>query len=129
MTSSMHSAIMHNTAFCHSFLKLFRKKLEDIWFSQRLNRIRSPLWDKNGVISLEIGQLHHVDAATKNVMAQRNPRLDLKRKESIADVVHDLELLFPNGYGTVTSMDEGRELRDKRVQELMKTNGTLPKVL
>ena len=52
-----------------------------------------------------------------------------RRKESIADVVHDLELLFPNGYGTVTSMGEGQELRDKEKQELMKANGTLHKVL
>ncbi|KAL9963715.1 hypothetical protein ACROYT_G027249 [Oculina patagonica] len=60
-------------------------------------------------------------------MAQFNPRAGIKRRESIADVAHDLELLFPDGYGTVTSMDRGLELRDKRIQELMKTNGTLHK--
>ena len=63
-------------------------------------------------------------------MAQFNPqRRHFRREESIADVVHDLELLFLNGCGTVSSMDTGRERRDEKVEELMKTNGTLNEVL
>ena len=62
-------------------------------------------------------------------MAQPNPRRAFGHRESILDVGHDLELLFPDGCGAVTSMEMGRELREKRIQELRKTNGTLHEVL
>ncbi len=63
-------------------------------------------------------------------MAQPKPRADHKRKESILDIAHDLELLCLNGYEADTSMDkrELSELREERIQELMETNGTLYEV-
>ena len=61
-------------------------------------------------------------------MAQPNPRRAVHRN-SIDDLANDLKLLFPNGYEPVTSMERGQELREKEIQELRKTNGTLLEVL
>lgn len=59
-------------------------------------------------------------------MAQSKPRL--KRKETFSDVSNDLNLLFPNGYDTVSSMEQGTKLRDRKIEDLKRTNGTLQKV-
>ncbi|KAL9963713.1 hypothetical protein ACROYT_G027246 [Oculina patagonica] len=84
-------------------------------------------YNKCKAFFLGTGQAKRIAAQFNPTMAQFNPRAGIKRSESIADVAHDLELLFPDGYETVTSMARGRELRDKRVQELMETNGSLHK--
>lgn len=118
-----------NTPFLQSFLNCFARNAKTFEYSERLSRIRSPLWDKKSVGSLEICQLPHGEPATEKVMAQGNPRLDLNPEEDISDVVHDLDLLFPDRDARVTSIDMGRELRDKKKKELMKTNGTLQEVV
>lgn len=63
-------------------------------------------------------------------MAESKPTADCKRKENIFDIAHDLDLLFPNGFEAETSMEKREllELREERIQALMKTNGTLHKV-
>ena len=61
-------------------------------------------------------------------MAQFKPRPDYKRKESIADLMHDLKLLSPHGYEAVSSMATGRKLREQRLEELKRNHGTLPEV-
>ena len=65
----------------------------------------------------------------RQTRAKFNPRPAFVQRESIVDLALDLELLFPTGYGAVTSMEMGRGLREKRIQELRETNGTLLEVL
>lgn len=60
-------------------------------------------------------------------MAQSRPKLS-ERVESITDVMHELDLLFPNGYEAVSTGEEAIELRKRKIQELRKDNGTLLKV-
>ena len=55
-------------------------------------------------------------------------KLKRKPKESLSDVSNDLHFLFPTGYDTVSSMEQGAELRDKKIKDLKRTNGTLQKV-
>ena len=62
-------------------------------------------------------------------MAHANPRRAFVHRESITDLVHNLELLFPNGHEPFTNTERGEELQEKKIQELRKTNGTLPEVL
>lgn len=59
-------------------------------------------------------------------MSQSHP--SPQRVESITDLTHDLDLLFPNGYGPVSSMVEGTQMRQIKIQELKRTCGTLPQV-
>ena len=59
-------------------------------------------------------------------MAQSHP--SPQRVESIADLTHDLDLLFPNGYGPVSSMDAGIQMRQIKIQELKRTCGTVQQV-
>ena len=49
-----------------------------------------------------------------------------RRSESVLDVVQDLELLCVKE--EVTDMRRAKELREKRVAELRKSNGTLEMV-
>jgi len=51
-----------------------------------------------------------------------------RRVESITDLTHDLDLLFPNGYGPVSSMVEGIQMRQTKTQELKRTCGTVQQV-
>ena len=60
-------------------------------------------------------------------MAESRPRL--RRRETLQDQTRDLELLFPNGYGSISDMDQGTKLRDKRIEDLKKANGTFEKVV
>ena len=55
-------------------------------------------------------------------MAHANPTRAFVHRESITDVVHNLELLFPNGHEPFTNIVRGRELQEKKMQELTKTN-------
>lgn len=59
-------------------------------------------------------------------MAQSHPIP--QRVESITDLTHDLDLLFPNGYGPVSSMVAGTQMRQIRIQELERTCGTVQQV-
>lgn len=59
-------------------------------------------------------------------MAQSHPIP--QRVESITDLTHDLDLLFPNGYGPVCSMVAGTQMRQIRIQELKRTRGTVQQV-
>ena len=54
------------------------------------------------------------------------PMLVKRRSESVLDVVQDLELLCVKE--EVTDMRRAKELREKRVAELRKSNGTLEMV-
>ena len=51
-----------------------------------------------------------------------------QRVESITDLTHDLDLLFPNGYGPVSSIVEGTQMRQTKIQELKRTRGTVQQV-
>lgn len=59
-------------------------------------------------------------------MTQSHP--SPQRVESITDLTHDLDLLFPNGYGPVSTMVEGTKMRQIKVQELKRTCGTVQQV-
>ena len=59
-------------------------------------------------------------------MTQSHP--SPQRVESITDLTHDLDLLFPNGYGKVSSMAEGTQMRQIKIQELKRTCGTVQQV-
>jgi len=59
-------------------------------------------------------------------MAQSKPRC--KPKESLTRVSEDLRLLFPEGFGRVSSTRRGAEKRDKKIEELRIAYGTLQKV-
>lgn len=59
-------------------------------------------------------------------MAQSHP--SPQRVESITDLTHDLDLLFPNGYGPVSTMVEGTQMREIKIQELKRTCGTVQQV-
>jgi len=51
-----------------------------------------------------------------------------RRRESLKDLAHELDLLFPHGYDGISNMDQGRRLRDEKIKDLRKTNGTLQEV-
>ena len=51
-----------------------------------------------------------------------------ERVESVMDLTHDLDLLFPNGYGPVSSMVEGIQMRQMKIKELKRTCGTVQQV-
>ena len=59
-------------------------------------------------------------------MAQSHP--SPQRVESITDLTHDLDLLFPNGYGPVSTMAEGTQMRQIKIEELKRTCGTVQQV-
>ena len=51
-----------------------------------------------------------------------------QRVESITDLAHDLGLLFPNGCGPVSSIDEGIQKLRTKIEELKRTYGTVQQV-
>ena len=59
-------------------------------------------------------------------MAQSKPRH--QRRDTFWSLACDLDLLFPNGYDSLSSIIQGITLRDRRIQELTGKNGTLQKV-
>ena len=61
-------------------------------------------------------------------MAQRGPPRSLTRKETIADLSKDLELLQVDSKDYGETMDSMAKARDLRIKELEKRNGTLLKV-
>ena len=62
-------------------------------------------------------------------MAQRaSPRTGRRRRESIVDVVKDLELLRVDTKGYQDTKDSMARARDLRIEELKKSNGTLLEV-
>ena len=62
-------------------------------------------------------------------MAQRAPpRTGLSHRESIADLVKDLELLRVDTNGYQDTKDSMVRARDLRIEELKKSNGTLLEV-
>ena len=61
-------------------------------------------------------------------MAQRGPPRSLTRKETIADLAKDLELLRVDSKDYGETMDSMAKARDLRIKELKKSNGTLLEV-
>ena len=61
-------------------------------------------------------------------MAQRGPPRRITRKETIADLAKDLELLRVDSKDYGETMDSMAKARDLRIKELEKRNGTLLKV-
>ena len=62
-------------------------------------------------------------------MAQRaSPRTGLSHRESFVDLVKDLELLRVDNNGHQDTKDSMVRIRDLRIEELEKSNGTLLEV-
>ena len=61
-------------------------------------------------------------------MAQRGPPRSLTRKETIADLAKDLELLRVDSKDYGDTKDSMAKARDLRIKELKKRNGTLLEV-
>ena len=61
-------------------------------------------------------------------MAQRGPARRITRKETIADLAKDLELLRVDSKDYGETMDSMAKARDLRIKELKKSNGTLLEV-
>ena len=61
-------------------------------------------------------------------MAQRGPPRRITRKETIADLAKDLELLQVDSKDYGETMDSMAKARDLRIKELKKSNGTLLEV-
>ena len=61
-------------------------------------------------------------------MAQRGPPRRITRKETIADLVKDLELLRVDSKDCGETMDSMAKARDLKIKELKKSNGTLLEV-
>ena len=61
-------------------------------------------------------------------MAQRGPPRRITRKETIADLAKDLELLRVDSKDYGETMDSMAKARDLRIKELKKSNGTLLEV-
>ena len=61
-------------------------------------------------------------------MAQRDPPRSLTRKETIVDLVNDLQLLRVDSKDYGETMDSMAKARDLRIKELKKKNGTLLEV-
>ena len=61
-------------------------------------------------------------------MAQRGPPKRITRKETIADLAKDLELLQVDSKDYGETMDSMAKARDLRIKELKKSNGTLLEV-
>ena len=61
-------------------------------------------------------------------MAQRGPPRRIARKETIADLAKDLELLRVDSKDYGETMDSMAKARDLRIKELKKSNGTLLEV-
>ena len=58
----------------------------------------------------------------------RQPRKGCSRKESMADLLKDLELLRVDNNGHQDTKDSMVRIRDLRIEELKKSNGTLLEV-
>ena len=61
-------------------------------------------------------------------MAQRGPPRRITRKETIADLAKDLELLRVDSKDYGETKDSMAKARDLRIKELKKSNGTLLEV-
>ena len=61
-------------------------------------------------------------------MALRGPPRRITRKETIADLAKDLELLRVDSKDYGETMDSMAKARDLRIKELKKSNGTLLEV-